>query len=75
MKHPFDYAVSYSTAFLSAFDISGSLALNNFEQPLKDIHYDMDQLANDFKILEQDYLKAVEKLSKSEGITNEQSGN
>lgn len=71
MRHAYSHAIDYSTALLSAFDIAGSLAISKFEWSARSPSHDMNQLNSDLTILEQDYLKAIEKLSKNEDISNE----
>lgn len=70
MKHTYEYPIDPPTAFLTTLDVMGSLTISNFEWRSSGIHRDMDRLTNDLMVLENDYLKAVEKLSQSEGIHN-----
>ncbi len=62
MKHIDDFAISYPTAFFSAFDITGSFIISNTERPPSHIHSDMDRLINDLEVLDNDYHKAIEKI-------------
>lgn len=59
--------VNYSTGFFSVLDLSGSLILKNFESEAKGFHCDISRLKNDLNALEEDYLKAIEKI-KQESI-------
>lgn len=72
MKQINDYSVDFSTALLSALDLSGSLVFSSLDYRTNGIHQDMQNLKNDLNVLEDDYLKAIEKLSRNEEISNGQ---
>jgi len=64
MKHPFLCDLDYSRSFLSSFDISGILLLQDNNWQSKGIEDDYKQLMNDHDVLEKDYRNAVEKVLK-----------
>lgn len=64
MKHPTFYDFDYSASFLSCFDISGSLLLQDNGWQSKKTKDDYEQLMNDQDVLEKDYRNAVEKVLK-----------
>ncbi len=70
MKHAYDCKVDFSTGFLSALDLSGLSVFSKLDHEAGGIHQDVQNLKNDLKMLEDDHLKAIEKLSgNSDGHT------
>ncbi len=63
MKRSRLYTLDYSTGFLSAFDISGSLFLNQF---VKDKNNDTGQLMKDLDKIESDYKIACDNIMKDQ---------
>jgi hypothetical protein len=66
MKRTYKYSVNHSAALFSAFDVGGSLLLGNNTKLANDTQYDMNQLGNDQKVLEEDYRNACEKIAKNQ---------
>ena len=64
MQHPSFYDLDYSTSFLSAFDISGTLLFQDNSCQSKGIEDDYKKLMNDHDVLEKDCRNAVEKVLK-----------
>ena len=64
MQHPSFYDLDYSASFLSGFDISGTLLLQDNTGQSKKIKDDYEQLMNDHDVLGKDYRNAVEKVLK-----------
>jgi len=60
VKRPYLYTLDYAESLLSAFDISGSLFLNENPWQSKGIEHDMNQLMKDLENLEIDYRNAYE---------------
>ncbi len=57
------YTFDFSKSILSAFDISGSLLLSDFNWQSKGRMQDMEKLMKDLDQLEKDYKKATEKIA------------
>ncbi len=64
MQKPSFYDFDYTASFLSAFDISGTLLLQDSIWQSKKIKDEYEQLTNDYDVLEKDYKSAIEKVLK-----------
>ena len=62
MSYAREFPIDYAAAFLSAFDIEGSVTMNH--KPFS--QNDINQLLNDHHTLTKDYQQACDKIVKSQ---------
>lgn len=65
MKHPNLHSLDFSKGFLSAFDISGSLLLDEL---ISNKGSNLDRLAKDWETLAEDYKRAYENVLEDKAI-------